>query len=350
MSIKLLFKKIIQNSLLLSNLSAFFLYPFYRNKNWINEPLEYFVKGNLPYNKKIYQIKKDLFISKYHYKTLPSEYFLYNFPLLNDYGKKQFVGEIEVAESFKKIGTSKTALLFRNKYQCYKFFGKYYNRDVIQLPSNDGLSLFNDFLSRNKKFVVKPIDQSCGRGVYIINIETETCTSRELYERIIKNGDCVVEGYIAQVKEMACWHPDSVNTIRIVTFTNDQKVCILFSVLRIGRNGKCVDNGGSGGILASVDLETGIVSSNGVTEDNEEYICHPNSGIQITGFKVPLWKNAIDLVTELSLLVPEQPLVGWDLALTDKGWIMVEGNRIPSFMIKQITDKKGLRYLMNKLL
>ena len=47
------------------------------------------------------------------------------------------------------------------------------------------------------------------------------------------------------------------------------------------------------------------------------------------------------LVEELAKIVPTTRYVGWDLALTPKGWVVVEANCKGQFVV-QMATKKGL--------
>ena len=48
------------------------------------------------------------------------------------------------------------------------------------------------------------------------------------------------------------------------------------------------------------------------------------------------------MAIQLASVIPEGCFIGWDLALTDKGWVMVEGNYSP-LLIWQIAVGKGVR-------
>ena len=77
---------------------------------------------------------------------------------------------------------------------------------------------------------------------------------------------------------------------------------------------------------------------------------HPDSGIDIIGFEIPRWKEAISLAKELATVVKGQRYIGWDLALTEKGWVMVEGNAMSQFVGWQIPTQKGFMAEANNIL
>ena len=126
-------------------------------------------------------------------------------------------------------------------------------------------------------------------------------------------------------------HKESVNTVRIPTINYGDRIEIFHPFLRIGRGNAFVDNAGSGGIGCCIDVATGVVQCAG-DELGNDYSVHPDSGLELIGFEIPRWDEAVEMAKELASLVPEVHYVGWDLALTDKGWVMIEGNEDGQFL------------------
>lgn len=151
----------------------------------------------------------------------------------------------------------------------------------------------------------------------------------------------IVEEIIVQAEEMAKFHPESVNTIRFVTFYHNEIINKICAIIRIGRGGSIVDNACAGGIYAPIDLETGIVETAGTDFNLNKYIHHPYTIAQILGAQIPKWKELNELVKEIVKVVPQMKQVGWDFALTDNGWVMVEGNGRPG--VQHVIHNRGLR-------
>ncbi len=85
-----------------------------------------------------------------------------------------------------------------------------------------------------------------------------------------------------------------------------------------------------GGFLCPIDQETGIVK--GARDDfTKSHDVHPDTGVRIKRFEVPLWDEAVKLSKELAMVTPSNRWTGWDLALTKDGWVMVEGNHRANF-------------------
>ena len=139
--------------------------------------------------------------------------------------------------------------------------------------------------------------------------------------------------------------------MRIFTFIKNNKPYFLQAILKIG-NGSVVDNFSSGGMYTYVD-ENGTVFVEAIDRDDNIYYKHPISNKQIVGFKVPMFKEAVDLVKECAKVVPQISYVGWDVAISKDGPVIVEGNCFPGvYQVKPSLSKKreGLIPKYNKIM
>lgn len=107
----------------------------------------------------------------------------------------------------------------------------------------------------------------------------------------------------------------------------------------MGRGTSFVDNAGSGGIGCNVDSKTAVIVCAG-DEMGNDYIYHLDTKVKLIGYKIPKWEEAVSTAIELARQVPDVHYVGWDLALTNNGWVLIEGNEdgqffpIPEFQQK----------------
>jgi len=152
----------------------------------------------------------------------------------------------------------------------------------------------------------------------------------------------VVEDIIIQDESLAAFNKSSVNTLRICTVNyGNGEVDVMWPCLRMGRTGNFVDNAGSGGIFAAIDVLTGKTMA-AVDELHNVWNEHPDSKINLVGFTIPRWDDAVAFAKELARNIPDAGFVGWDLALTKDGWVMVEGNAAP-LIIYQMAIRRGIR-------
>ena len=82
---------------------------------------------------------------------------------------------------------------------------------------------------------------------------------------------------------------------------------------------------------AGINVDTGIVETKGITEDDEIYENHPDTGIRIPGFRIPDWDGLKKMAAEVANAFPTINIIGWDFAWSTKGWCIIEGNEKPEF-------------------
>ena len=158
----------------------------------------------------------------------------------------------------------------------------------------------------------------------------------------------IMEEVIKQNPEMARFHPESVNTVRIPTIRTGDRVRVVIPFMRTGRGSSIVDNAGAGGIICALDVEEGSIIA-AADEHGNRYDKHPDTGEMLIGFKVPRWDEAKQMAVELAAVVPDNRYAGWDLALTENGWVLVEANARGQF-VTQIATKKGFRKELESIL
>ena len=62
------------------------------------------------------------------------------------------------------------------------------------------------------------------------------------------------------------------------------------------------------------------------------------TGTPIKGFQFPDWDKATDLVKRASMVIPQVAYIGWDVAFSDKGPVLVEGNDFAGHDIYQLPE------------
>jgi hypothetical protein len=133
---------------------------------------------------------------------------------------------------------------------------------------------------------------------------------------------------VLQHERLARLHPASINTLRLTTVLLGGEVTPLAALVRIGTNGSVVDNLGSGGIVVRLDLARGTLDGPGFYLPGHGTTCsqHPNSGVQLDGYEIPMVAEALDLAVSFHRALQPIFTVGWDIAITPNGPCVLEGN------------------------
>lgn len=195
--------------------------------------------------------------------------------------------------------------------------------------------------SASGSLFMKPVDGLQGQGC-----------------RRIEGGDAGLDGHFAdamagrwlfqeavrQHAAIAAIYPHSVNTLRIVTCRPPgQEAVILGAVLRLGGGGRVVDNASQGGLFVGIDLATGALHPVGhrfFKHGGDVVEAHPDTGCRFEGAVIPWFDRVLALVEAAADAVPHE-LIGWDIAVTEAGPVLIEGNTVPDIVILEIARERG---------
>lgn len=180
--------------------------------------------------------------------------------------------------------------------------------------------------------IVKPTLSSHGNGVKKLHIQNGIVDDKgtKLKDLLVKYGkDFLIQDLVKQHQAMSALNPDSINTIRIVTYRKGMEVIVLYAAIRIGRKGQAIDNESAGGISTKINLD-GTLCKWAYGAPGQDKIELTDSGIKLEGYQVPSFEKAIDMVKEQHLNLPFQDLVGWDICIDEEGEpVMLEWNTTP---------------------
>lgn len=289
------------------------------------------------------RIVKEMLYCRYYYQIGGKEYFLYHFSELTDKARKQYVGFYELMGYYEALNATGRPEVFANKELTYETFQSFFHREVLCCYDQSGKEAFLRFLEKYRACIFKPLNRYGGKGIRRLEI-TETQDAESLYAQVQNRMPFVLEELIDQDPGIAALHPQSVNTVRYLTFYYHDKLYRIQAVLRIGQGDSTVDNATSGGVYALIDVETGVLKGPARSFLGECCETHPDTGIRFEGFQIPRWDELNELLEQVARVLPEQKQVGWDFALSKTGWVLVEGNTMPGIVSIQSSDlSHGLR-------
>lgn len=296
-------------------------------------------------------IRWRLIYDRFRYQIEPDEYFMFGFANLNANGKREYIGSYERKELVHRLtlrpdDRTRVFSLTQNKYLTYLLLKDYYRREILLLNKEDDLIPFVDFLNRKENLILKPQGASLGDDVRLIRL-SEIPDVKAFFDELMKVRSWIVEEIVVQAEEMAGFHPQSLNTVRLVTLLFRGDVVFLFGCLRMGTGDSVVDNTAQGGLGAAIDVDTGIVISAGMDKKGHSFLLHPDTGKQIIGFSVPRYEELKEMTVKLAKLLSEMKYVAWDCALTPKGWCLIEANSA-GHLTNQAREKRGYRRMFEQ--
>jgi hypothetical protein len=185
----------------------------------------------------------------------------------------------------------------------------------------------------------------CGKAVYPIRIQNRQLlvngrlmTPAALRE--LMDGKYIIQQRLIQHAEMDRLYPHAVNTIRLVTLRRGDDIELVSGTFRMGAGGNPWDNWSSGGIGVGLNIETGRLNEKGMFRDSRGGMVseHPETKVRFDTFEIPFYREAADLVRELHTFFYGVHSIGWDVAITDKGPSVIEGNNSWCIGFQQIHD------------
>jgi hypothetical protein len=138
---------------------------------------------------------------------------------------------------------------------------------------------------------------------------------------------------------------DRLATVRILTMATAAGPRIARVSWKIPAGANSADNyWRSGNVLAQIDTKTGTVGRafTGSGFDLKEVSEHPDSQQRLGGFALPDWEKLCQIALEGARVMRHMPLIGWDIASTDAGAMIVEMNETPDFLLHQLADSRGM--------
>lgn len=309
-----------------------------------------------PDRKTILNIISDLLILTLYHKSLPRHYFSrYLFKKGRTNIKDYFSNEFLYYKLKPRFNDYSASDIVENKL----FFDFYFSQFGISLPKVLLYNQKNIFVSRNTDVEVNSIHEFKNQLELIFNqnpsfssifmkrtsgsyggdqvfritplqLATDDAYMANLFSEVIKSGFLFQET-ILQHPELNRLNPSCINTIRFDTFIDkDGQVEIMSAYLRMSTNNKHVDNISSGGCLVGINLLTGKLRKDGYPGFSASgtiiYSCHPITKTVFEGFMIPFFEEAKQMVLRAAGLVPGLRLMGWDVAISESGPVMVEGN------------------------
>ncbi|MBR4469718.1 MAG: hypothetical protein IKS54_00185 [Erysipelotrichaceae bacterium] len=224
--------------------------------------------------------------------------------------------------------------LFNDKLQFNEVFKDYLGREFLNIEKSS-FEDFKAFCKGKDQFFCKPADSCSGKGIYKNIYLDENSDLKQIYDYLREN-HLFIEESIIQNEEMKKLNPTSINTVRVTTLLDKHNEAhVMYALQRIGIENMSVDNVGSGGIYTVLSEDGRIICPCWSDKTISTYTKHPTTGMELIGFKVPCFTEALELCKNAARVEKHIKYIGWDIAISDKGPVIVEGNPLPGYDMPQ---------------
>jgi hypothetical protein len=190
-----------------------------------------------------------------------------------------------------------------------------------------------------------------GGGTYVkfvtlqggtVTVDDKKTTLAEFYRLFTGVDESLLCEFVEQSEFCRHIYPNTTNSLRVICMRDAARAAFIArAVLRLGtRKSKGVDNFGQGGLSVDIDLDHGVLGE--AVEHHAEaprsparYQAHPDTGAQIAQQRIPMWNLVRDQSLLLMRTMPFINYVGWDIVLTEKGPVFLEGNNYTGVRLVQ---------------
>ncbi|TQL47915.1 putative polysaccharide biosynthesis protein [Homoserinimonas aerilata] len=212
--------------------------------------------------------------------------------------------------------------LFHDKIEFNKTFDGFLGREWLDVREASAEEL-QDFVERHGVVMGKVPFSDSGHGVerYEAAATSDWAAFRS---ELLTKGQTLVEEYITQHPVLAAVCPGTANTTRVTTFFDGSTTHVLSMAQKFGR-GQASDQQTFGGFYTMLDLD-GASRGPGYDSHDGVHPTHPESGVSIPDFRLPMIDELFAFMQEIGRVVPQMRYVGWDVVIGEKGPVLVEGN------------------------
>ena len=190
-----------------------------------------------------------------------------------------------------------------------------------------------------KDLFAKFTDAYCGAGAekWIFNAksscwerDSQQLNEEQMINRFVhrsSNGSIIVQPVVKNHSFVDQYAPNVLSTLRITTYqpvSGDVK--LILAAFRMPTHSKDVDNFHAGGIAAGVNSDGTLTSAVSLEPDSPRHMVHPCSKAKIEGETLPQWDETLKLVLKAHQCFPDIRMIGWDVAQTPEGPVLVEAN------------------------
>ncbi|WP_020006930.1 sugar-transfer associated ATP-grasp domain-containing protein [Salinicoccus albus] len=196
----------------------------------------------------------------------------------------------------------------------------------------DKSAALTELLSYKQDFIVKPSNTNNGQGIkklyyredylFLDDEKLHLDALEEMY-----GANFAVQKVVQQHAVMSEPHPDSVNTLRMVTLRWKDEIRYLLTFAKFGAQGKVLDNTSSGGVSIGVK-DNGEFMDTALDRSFKVHAEHPTTGVLFKDMQpIPNFDQFKQYVTDLHKPILHHDFISWDIAVGADGLpVFLEAN------------------------
>lgn len=268
-----------------------------------------------------------------------TDYFRGNYIEATSAEKDTFVTAKKFYRILEYLNDESYIVLLNDKLVFNRYFNDFLKRDYINLRESDAEDLKRFMRGRDVVFA-KITNGDGGHGISKIKV-SDVKDYEAFYNELVKKGQLLVEEAIVQSETLNRVNPHVVNSFRVITIYKDGRVYLVNNAMRINQDETDVI-GCTNDLYFSLGAD-GRIDGNVIDDYGNVYDAHPLTGLKFSEFRIDEVGEAFDMCIQAHRRIPQVRYIGWDIAFSDKGPVLVEGNEYPGFGLVQHYKLKDKR-------
>lgn len=244
--------------------------------------------------------------------------------------KSTYLTESVNDEIIEKYNDKDLFSLFDNRTEFYKTYSGFIGRRWVDLNEVDN-SRFSIFIKKYNTAIVKSADKNSEFKSEIRSFDNVD-NLYNVYMEMTDSGQTIIEEIIEQHPSMEKINPEYFNHVKVYTFVKDGKAYVLQIILVSEINGNEVY------AFANTD---GKVYTPACDMNGKAYDRNSETNMNFVGMKIPMHIHLKEFAKSVALQVEDAAYVCWDIAITPKGFALLDGNIKPHVIQPRASFNKG---------
>lgn len=197
-------------------------------------------------------------------------------------------------------------------------------------------------------YFIKNTTEEAGDGVFHLNItEDEMLLNDHPYDvdklsRLLKDKIWILQKSATACKQIRQLNESALNTTRIVTILDGNQPVYLTGFQSIATRNEKTDSWSKGSVYVGIDADNNCLKKEGYLHPGVSelglVLMHPDSNIKFSKYKIDDLSAAVELCIRAHRRLYFNFIIGWDIALTDEGPMILEANEKPGMNAVQCVD------------
>lgn len=238
------------------------------------------------------------------------------------------------------------SLIQSNSIACIPHIGLLVRGEY--LPLSEGANSLIELFDREDELYIKRVTLEASEGVVCCNasknklLANDNQYSYDALMNILSKGVWIVQRKIKSHSAIRLVNASALNTTRIVTVIDKDTPKYLTGFQAFATGKANTDSWDKGAIYVGIDLDRECLKEFGFHNlsdpKNNVSLKHPDSGVIFKGYHIPYLQKGVNLCIQAHRLFYNNFIIGWDVAITENGPLIVEANEKPGMNAVQCVD------------